>query len=282
MVLQYLYPATVLLYWSGAHAFAVLAGWYVPRDDRQPRRRTLLCLLAFQTATYLAQLVLEGCFASSMSASMPQSQRPLFAILDQNREGMTVSLAACMLVFGLQLATQLDSTSAFGSDVWASWVIASVVEPGLHAASWAARTMNGPLVFRVLDLMLAALRYGVIICALVIYWKARPAASREGLPGDEERRRLLPHDTLQPPMASLSAASGLRTLLVRRYGSQASSPSNSGDDQDRPETFFNRAEHVRRSGLERRLVEEGNWLAYARRLLVRCPACRHIWSQSAD
>jgi hypothetical protein len=249
--LRYAYPAIVFLYYILATSAAVCTLQTRSAGHKHNRLRLILSLLLLAVSTYLLQLVtlLVRCL---IFKSIIPSQDTI------------ISLLSCVLVYGVQFAGLADSEKPVWYPYVGSLWIALLAEPiieTLAVLTWAPASMT---YVQLLDVATVATRYLAFLTILVIYYGLPRSSAREN--GSEaEQQALIPKEDGQRQAGPLA---GVQSLDADGYGSV---PDDSADDArstESPESEWERRNREAREQMEKRLAEQGSWLAYARSFMV--------------
>lgn len=267
VVLHYVFPASVFLYWTSASAVAVVTLDTTRAKLRppHPRRGLLVALVAVAVGSYVAEVAL-----SLADASMAAGGGGGGFLL---QEDTAISLMACVLVFGLQLAALLDEPTPAWPPYWGSWLLALALEPLMFVATAAARTGSSSsrgrtrpvsLLDRVNDAV-AVFRFAVLSLLVWAYYSVQGAPQDElptRRPGDCERLPLI-------PKSGADEAAATQGPECREVGRPIYGATVGRVDPDEPlATSIERADREARAEMERRLLDEGSWLAYGRNFMV--------------
>jgi hypothetical protein len=167
-----------------------------------------------------------------------------------------VSLLACFLAFSLQYVVLQESEQAVWYPYLGSWLLSLAFEPAITALSMSTARFDGPPHFEFTEYVIVSLRYLVLLCMVGTYC-ARWYASRTPPPSSDEERQSLLH-----PASADGSSSG---------DSEASYGSTLQGDQTQtvsPEYPWEERERKARERMEKKLLEEGNWLTYVKRFRV--------------
>jgi hypothetical protein len=251
--LHYIYPAVIFVYFLSSATVAVctLQSTKAALDEKSKpsRRRLISVLLLLFVCTYIAQTI------SLVTLSIVRHEIA-------GTDDAVINILACVLVFGIQYASLLDSEHPVWHPYYGSWLLALVFEPLIAVLSFMTGQFKGISYFDVASICIIALRILLLVTTLGTYF-ARYAASFHSASSDKERQPLLPTAT-----AGRLGSSGGQPGAS--YGSTSQAQQNQNES---PEYIWEERERKAREKMEKRLQEEGNWLTYAKRFLVGFPPC---------
>lgn len=254
----YLYPAAVFVYFvvASTHSVCTLQSLKVAKPDK-PKAGwlSLQSLLLVFASTYLAQLV------SILVFSVLQG-----SWIEGEDDNLIVSLLACFLVFSLQNVSLRDAEEEVWYPYVGSWLLALALEPALAALSFLTGRIKGPAHFNVVWIVVLAVRYVVLVSMVSLYFAQR-YASRAPPSSDEERQSLLPRANSTDRLGS----SGSSENSENSYGSTLEEGQEGQEGQEQtgtPEYPWEERERKAREQMEKRLLEQGNWLTYVKRFKV--------------
>lgn len=256
--LHYAYPAVIFLYYMLTTSVAVCTLQTRSSGYKHKRKRVIILLLLFAVSTYLVQIGILVVQSLVFKSVLPS-------------QDTIIGLLSCILVYGVQF------TGLAGSEkpVWYPYVgslwIALLAEPSVEALSLLTRTPISLTYVQFLDIATVAARYLAFLSVLVVYYGLGcSSVPEEG--SEAERQSLIPKEDGQrgdyPP-------TGVQSLDSDGYGSVPAESTAGTQSTDSPEPVWERRRREARERMEKRLEEEGNWLAYARRFMVRLCAVLH-------
>lgn len=250
VVLHYLYPAAVLIYF-GIASVVVLCQVQTAKEPAQPRKnrpglRTVWALSALFILTYVGQL------AAIITHAILSRTWP-------TQDDVVICRLSCILVFGI-LLVQYDAESAASYPFVGSCALALLFEVTLVALS----AGNGdfleftPLEIIDVALIIARVLLFVILIGLFTFAKTNPLGT------DEEQQSLLPKDTV--------ASSGSSTHTQESgYGSTSQAEEAT---EETPEYNWERREREAKEAMKKRLEEGGTWIEYVKGFKILFP---YVW-----
>ena len=252
--LRYAYPAIIFIYYVLTTSVAVCTLQTRSAGSRHNRMRLILSLLLLAASTYLLQLM----------TLVVQSLVSRWIIPSQDT---IIGLLSCILVYGVEFAVLVGSDRPVWYPYIGSLWIALLVEPTIQTTALLTRRNPGALTyFDFLDIGTAAVRYLAFLTILVAYHLLPCSSVREDGTEDERQSLLLPKEDGQRQAVSPNGAQGLDT---HGYGSDPQDSTDETQSTDNPESEWERQNRGGREQMEKRLVEEGDWLAYAKSFMVR-------------
>lgn len=250
--LHYIYPATVFLYYMLTTSVAVCTLQMRSSGYKHKRLRLILLLLLFAVSTYLIQIVILVVQYRAFKSISPS-------------QDTIISLLSSILVYGVEFAGLAGSEKPVWYPYIGSIWIALLAEPTVQALVVLTRIPGSLTYLRFLDIATVAARYLAFLSILIAYYGLRCNSLPEN--GSEaERQSLMPKEDGQrghyPPAVA-------QCLDTDGYGSIPADSAAETQSTDSSEPVWERRSREAREHMEKRLAEEGNWLAYARRFMVR-------------
>lgn len=250
MVLHYLYPTTIFLYFAISSLVSVftLQNRSVSKrtNAAQPSRLATLGLLGLFVSAHVAQLIII------LSISAAGKAWPA-------HDDIVVGHLSCILIFGLQLSRLYDNPQPLWYPFHGSWILALPFEALIGVSGWfSSNSREAPSVLAVVGAGLVSLRC-VLLGALLSLLCC--CARRTAPVADEERQSLLNKDNSAKNGTSQKGSQNGQSP----YGSTTQSD-DSSDDQ--PELPWEQQRRKAREAMEKRLEADGNWLNYAKDFLV--------------
>ena len=126
LALHYIYPAIAFVYFlisTGISTLTSQSRQQTSRASLQGHRPLLTGLLALCVCTYVAQIVSET-VASAISGTLI------------GNEDEAICIFSCVLVFGIQYVSLLDSKPSVWYPYYGCWVVALVFEPAIGVLSF--------------------------------------------------------------------------------------------------------------------------------------------------
>ncbi|KAG4220850.1 hypothetical protein PC116_g30671, partial [Phytophthora cactorum] len=190
-----------------------------------------------------------------------------------------IGLLSCILIFGIQQNSLGDGSDTVWYPFYGSWLIAFVLEPFNAALLFIAA--SGPIVttpttgdnsatFLRLDASIVIARCILALGTLLAYFVWREDGIDED--DDEERAPLLPKPGQRANGVDTSADSGYGTNS-EGTNTEATNTETANSPRD-VESPWERQQRISREKIEKRLKNEGSWIAYAKGFLIFFP---YIW-----
>lgn len=264
--LHYVYPLVVFLYFAVTSAVAVCTLQTSEAAKAvHVRRNTIFYLLLFSIATYVAQIILK-----------------VIEIVSWGRwpsQDTIIGLLSCVLIFGIQQNSLANHTGSVWYPFYGSWLIALVLEPVHAALLFIAAREQIPVdpiphdklpLFLQLDASIVILRCVIVLAAILAYFLWRQSVI--GSDDDEERAPLIPKPNQRSNGADTSGDSGYGTNSDAT-NTEATNTETANSPSD-PESPWERQERISREKIEKRLQNEGSWIAYVKGFFIFVP---YIW-----
>ncbi|KAI8666076.1 hypothetical protein NCS57_00831200 [Fusarium keratoplasticum] len=256
VVLYYIYPATVFLYFivSSLVSACTVAASKKSENGKQnrPSRTTTLVLSLLCILTFVAQLAVVGTEAF-LAREWP------------TQDHIIIGHLSCILVFGIHLSRCLDLEDDPSYPFVGSWLLGLVFDVIILALSAGLGLLLQPNVFSIIDTAVVALRC-LSFLLLVALFTLSPSLKPSS---DEERQPLLPKDTTTSP----SSPTGLSQHSQESgYGSTLQAEEE--DTEETPEYNWERREREAKEAMKKRLEEGGNWFEYAKGFKILFP---YVW-----
>ncbi|KAI2617599.1 hypothetical protein GGS26DRAFT_585178 [Hypomontagnella submonticulosa] len=264
--LHYVYPLVVFLYFAITSAIAICTLQAPdPAKSTHVRRKVIYYLLACFISTFVAQVVLKVIEVAVWGRWPSQDT--------------IIGLLSCILIFGIEQNSLGNDSDTVWYPFYGSWLIALALEPVnavllfLTARDPIATTPtfsdNSPLFLR-LDASLVIARCVIALSAVLAYFLWRESGI--DMDDDEERAPLIPKPDQRLPGADTSADSGYGTNSEgTNTDATNTETANSPRDVESP---WERQQRISREKIEKRLKNEGSWIAYAKGFLIFFP---YIW-----
>ncbi|KAI0838843.1 hypothetical protein F5Y06DRAFT_33609 [Hypoxylon sp. FL0890] len=264
--LHYVYPLVVFLYFVVTSAIAVCT-LQTSDSAKLPhvRSKAIYYILLFFIVTFVAQVILK--VVEIVAWGRWPSQDTIIGLL------------SCILIFGTEQNSLGNESGTVWYPYYGSWLIALALEPVNAAllfidASDPVVTIpiasdKSPLFLR-LDAFIVILRCILALGAVLAYflWKD----SGIDIDEDEERAPLIPKPNGRLNGADTSADSGYGTNSEGTNTETTNTETaNSPKDVESP---WERQQRISREKIEKRLKNEGSWIAYAKGFLIFFP---YIW-----
>jgi ABC transporter transmembrane region/ABC transporter len=247
--LYYLYPAAVFVYFVVAetHSVFTLQSLKAAKNEKEKRfpHRPLSILFLLFVLTYIIEFLSFGAFCIS--------QRRWIEIDDN----VAIGLISCFLVFALQYASFKESDQPVCYPYYASWLLALTFEPAVATLAILTNQFKNPPYLERTVIAISALRY-LLLILLTGYYFAHQFTSRASPSSDEERQSLLPE-----------VATACRRGSQGSYGSTLQEEGVEQEQNESLEYPWEERERKAREQMEKKLLEEGNWLTYVKRFKVR-------------
>ncbi|KAI1480178.1 hypothetical protein F4774DRAFT_418461 [Daldinia eschscholtzii] len=264
--LHYIYPLVVFLYFAVTSAVAICT--LQTSDSKKSthvRRKVIYYLLCCFISTFVVQFILK-----------------IIEIIVWGRwpsQDTVIGLLSCILIFGIQQNSLGDGSDTVWYPFYGSWLIAFVLEPFNAALLFIAA--SGPIVttpttgdnsatFLRLDASIVIARCILALGALLAYFVWREDGIDED--DDEERAPLLPKPGQRANGVDTSADSGYGTNS-EGTNTEATNTETANSPRD-VESPWERQQRISREKIEKRLKNEGSWIAYAKGFLIFFP---YIW-----
>ncbi|KAI1383067.1 uncharacterized protein F4822DRAFT_440762 [Hypoxylon trugodes] len=264
--LHYAYPLVVFLYFAITSTVAVCT---LQTSDKAKsthvRRKVIYYILLCFIATFIAQVIIKA----------------IEVILWRRwpTQDTIISLLSCVLIFGIEQNSLRNDSDTVWYPFYGSWLIAVALEPVnasllFIVASNPTATIpinydNWPLFVRI-DASFAVVRCVAALSAILAYFLWRES----GIDGDEDEERapLIPKPNQRSNGADTSGDSGYGTNTEgTNTDATNTETANSPSDLESP---WERQQRISREKIEKRLKNEGNWIAYAKGFLIFFP---YIW-----
>ncbi|KAI0389028.1 hypothetical protein F5Y17DRAFT_158252 [Xylariaceae sp. FL0594] len=264
-VLHYVYPVVIFVYFVVSSTVVLCTVQNSAAKPSPVRTKIIWYSLLFFLALYGIQ-VLSKIIEVSVWSRWPS-------------QSTIIGMLSCILVFGVQQTSMGDATEIVWYPYYGSWLISSLFELALgvlqfviaHGVS-AIRfhdevELESPLFIRV-DAILSIIRF-VLMLALVLAHLSSGRACVEV--SDEERSPLLSkpaHGT--GTSGGSDSGYGTNSDTINTDGANTQTASSTTD----PESPWERQQRLMRENMEKRLQEEGSWIAYVKGFMVFFP---YIW-----
>ncbi|KAI0186050.1 hypothetical protein EV127DRAFT_188838 [Xylaria flabelliformis] len=265
--LHYVYPLAVFVYYV-VSSTVVLCTLQNPSTKTPPiRLKAIWYSLLFFIGLYGVQIVLKLI--------------EIFAWSRWPAQSTIIGLLSCVLIFGVQQNSIGDAVEIVWYPYYGSWLMASLFEPAIaviqfliaHEASTvhldAHPEFELPTIIR-LDAAISVIRFAVLLSVILIYFSAHRYTKAESC--DEERSPLLAKSDQRSSNGNGSADSGYGTNS-EATNTDATNTETANSPTD-PESPWERQQRLLREKMEKRLKEEGSWIAYIKGFLVFFP---YIW-----
>ncbi|KAI1774993.1 hypothetical protein F4818DRAFT_448631 [Hypoxylon cercidicola] len=263
--LHYVYPFVVFLYFAVTSAIAVCTLQTSESAKAiHVRRNAIFYLLLFFIATFVAQIILKV-VEITLWGRWPS-------------QDTVIGLLSGVLIFGIQQNSLANHTGTIWYPFYGSWLIALALEPVNAALLFiAARDLvpTDPIpydnlsLFLQLDASVVILRCVIAIAAVLAYFLWRESVT--DVDDDEERAPLIPKPNPRPN-GDTSGDSGYGTNSDAT-NTEATNTETANSPQD-PESPWERQERISREKIEKRLKNEGSWIAYVKGFIIFIP---YIW-----
>ncbi|KAG5758532.1 hypothetical protein H9Q72_013333 [Fusarium xylarioides] len=235
VILYYLYPALVFIYFFFASLVSACTVHSSGKDERKkkrPSRRLTLVFYLQCILTYTAQLLLLGARAV-LSQSWPTEDHIIIGHL------------ACILAFGIQLSRCLDTDEGPFYPFIGSWLLGLSFDIAITVLTAILGLFSPFDVFSILASVSISIRCLSFISLASLFAVAFSAK----LTSDEEQEPLLPKTTTASPDSPTSQESG--------YGSTLRAEEE--EEEEAPEYSWERREREAKEAMKKRLEEGGNW-----------------------
>ncbi|KAI1318876.1 hypothetical protein F5Y16DRAFT_112012 [Xylariaceae sp. FL0255] len=266
-ILHYVYPLLVFIYFAITSTVVVCA-LHRPSAKTSPQRfkviwSALLLFIAtygFQAGSKVVEIILTEHWP-------PQST--------------IIGLLACILVFGVQQNSIGDLSNIVWYPYYGSWLLASLFEPVMAVISLTlAHNSYGdgqdtflgwePPLFVQLDASFSLIRFAIVLGVLVVYFSSHVPDTADA--SDEERAPLIPKPDQASNNGNGSTDSGYGTSSeVANTESTNTETTTSPTD---PESPWERHQRELREKMEKRLKDEGSWIAYVKGFTLFIP---YVW-----
>lgn len=263
--LHYVYPLVVFLYFAITSAVAVCTLQTSDSDKSvHVRRKAILYLLFLFIALFLAQVILKVVEIAVWSRWPSQDT--------------VIGLLSCILSFGIQQNSLTNYPSTVWYPFYGSWLIALAFEPVIatllfitaHESAANHTHSSDKSLFLELDASIGVVRCIVILITLLAYFIWRDG--KIDVEDDEERAPLIPKPGQRLNGIDTSADSGYGTNSDAT-NTEATNTETANSPSD-PESPWERQERISREKIEKRLKNEGSWIAYVKGFLIFFP---YIW-----
>ncbi|KAI1799713.1 hypothetical protein F4811DRAFT_567807 [Daldinia bambusicola] len=264
--LHYIYPLVVFLYFAITSAVAICT--LQTSDSKKSthvRRKAIYYLLYSFISTFVLQFILK-----------------IIEIIVWGRwpsQDTVIGLLSCILIFGIQQNSLGDGSDTVWYPFFGSWLIALAFEPFNAALLFTAAsepiittpiTGDNSATFLRLDASIVIARSILALAALLAYFVWREDGVDED--DDEERAPLLPKPGQRANGVDTSADSGYGT---NSEGTNTEATNTEAANSPRDvESPWERQQRISREKIEKRLKNEGSWIAYAKGFLIFFP---YIW-----
>ncbi|KAI1371702.1 hypothetical protein F4677DRAFT_288409 [Hypoxylon crocopeplum] len=268
--LHYVYPLIVFLYFE---ITSIVAACTVQTSDSAKsthvRRKTIIGLLYLFIVAFLAQVVLK-----------------VIEIVLWGRwpsQDTIIGLLSCILIFGIEQNSLGDDPCTAWYPFYGSWLIALALEPASAVILFiAARdptaiipisSDNSPLFLRI-DASIVVTRCVIALCALLAYfvWRENEIDDDDE---DEERAPLIPKPSQNGADASADSGYGTNSDATNTDATNTDATNTETANSPREiESPWERQERISRERMEKRLKNEGSWIAYVKGFLIFFP---YIW-----
>ncbi|KAI0850574.1 hypothetical protein F5Y00DRAFT_33403 [Daldinia vernicosa] len=266
VTLHYVYPLVVFLYFAVTSAIAICT--LQTSDSKKSahvRRKAIYCLLCCFLCTFVAQFILKV-IEIALWGRWPS-------------QDTVIGLLSCILIFGIEQNSLGDGSDTVWYPFYGSWLIAFVLEPFNAALLFIAAsepivttptTGDNSAAFIRLDASIVIARCILALGALLAYFVWREDGIDDD--DDEERAPLLPKPGQRGNGVDTSADSGYGTNSEgTNTDATNTETANSPRDVESP---WERQQRISREKIEKRLKNEGSWIAYAKGFLIFFP---YIW-----
>ncbi|KAI3332491.1 hypothetical protein HD806DRAFT_546580 [Xylariaceae sp. AK1471] len=266
-ILHYVYPLVVFIYFAVSSS-VVLCALQNPSTKITPIRFSIIwySLLLF-IALYGAQIVLK-----------------IIEILVWSRwpaQSTIIGLLSCILIFGVEQNSIGDAAEIVWYPYYGSWLIASLFEPAIAVLQFiiaqeastihldAHPEVELPTLIR-LDAVISIVRFVIALSILLIHFSSYNHTDTES--SDEERSPLIPKPDQRLSNGNPSTDSGYGTNSEATNTDATNTETASSPAE--PESPWERQQRLLREKMEKRLKNEGSWIAYVKGFMVFFP---YIW-----
>ncbi|OTB05557.1 hypothetical protein M426DRAFT_56873 [Hypoxylon sp. CI-4A] len=264
--LHYVYPLVVFVYFALTSAIAVCT---LQTSDSEKvahvRRKAIRYILFGFLSTFVAEVILK------VVEIIGWGQWP--------SQDAIIGLLSCVLIFGIEQNSLSSDSDTVWYPFYGSWIIALVFEPVNVALLFiAARDPEATIptthekssLFLQLQASIVIVRWVLVLSAILTYftWKQSGIDVEE----DEERAPLIPKPDQRVNGGDTSADSGYGTNS-EGTNTEATNTETANSPRD-IESPWERQQRISREKIEKRLKNEGNWIAYAKGFLIFFP---YIW-----
>ncbi|KAF5967437.1 vacuolar membrane protein HMT1 [Fusarium bulbicola] len=249
VILYYLYPALVFIYFFFASLVSACTVHSLGKDERKkkcPSQRLTLVFYLLCILTYTAQLLLLGT-RTVLSQSWPTEDHIIIGNL------------ACILAFGIQLSRCLDAEEGPFYPFIGSWLLGLSFDIAITVLSAILGLFSPFDVFSILASVTISIRCLSFISLASLF----AVGFSVKLTSDEEQEPLLPKVTTTSPDSPTSQESG--------YGSTLQAEE---EEEEAPEYSWERREREAKEAMKKRLEEGGNWFEYAKGFKILFP---YVW-----
>ncbi|KAK2479752.1 hypothetical protein H9L39_09126 [Fusarium oxysporum f. sp. albedinis] len=254
VILYYLYPALVFIYFFFASLVSACTVHYPDKDERKkkcPNRRLTLVFYLLCILTYTTQLLLLGARA----------------VLSQNwptEDHIIIGHLACILAFGIQLSRCLDTEEGPFYPFIGSWLLGLSFDIAITVLSAISGLFSPFDIFSILASVSISIRCLSFISLASLF----AAGFSVKLKSDEEQEPLLPKVTTTSPDSPTSRESGYGSTL------QAEEEEEEEEEEEAPEYSWERREREAKEAMKKRLEEGGSWFEYAKGFKILFP---YVW-----
>ncbi|KAI0160968.1 hypothetical protein GGR52DRAFT_153961 [Hypoxylon sp. FL1284] len=264
--LHYVYPLVVFLYFAVTSAIAVCT--LQNADSAKAihvRRNVIVYLLLFFISTFIVQVILKVVEITVWGRWPSQDT--------------IIGLLSCVLTFGIQQNSLFNHIGTVWYPFYGSWFIALFLEPVNAALLFIAAREPTPTdsipsdklsLFLQLDASIVILRCVTALATILAYFLWRE--SGVDADDDEERTPLIHKPDQQSNGANRSGDSGYGTNSDAT-NTEATNTETANSPSD-PESPWERQERISREKIEKRLKNEGSWIAYVKGFVIFVP---YIW-----
>ncbi|KAI1100232.1 hypothetical protein F4804DRAFT_348717 [Jackrogersella minutella] len=264
--LHYVYPLVVFIYFAVTSAVAICTlQTSGSAKSTHVRRKVIYYILLCFIGTFVAQGVLKAIEVAAWGRWPSQDT--------------IIGLLSCILIFGIEQNSLGNDSGTVWYPFYGSWIIALALEPVnatllfIVARDPLATTPisfdNLPL-FLQLDASIVIIRCVIALAAILSYFLWRESGI--DIDEDEERAPLIPKPAQRLNGTDASADSGYGTNSEgTNTDATNTETANSPRDVESP---WERQQRISREKIEKRLQNEGSWIAYAKGFLIFFP---YIW-----
>ncbi|KAI1073641.1 hypothetical protein F5B20DRAFT_497752 [Whalleya microplaca] len=270
VTLHYVYPIVVFFYFALASIVAVctLQTSSDSANSTHVRRKTILCLSFLFISSFVVQGILK-----------------ILEIIIWQRwpsQDTTIGLLSCILVFGIEQNSLVNGSGTVWYPFYGSWLLALAFEPinavllfisaqqSTHTVLQPSPIFDESPLFLRLDASIIIIRCVSALSAILVYFLWRK--SDGPVEDDEERAPLVPKPNLRSSDDERSGDSGYGTNSdATNTGTTNTETANSPRD---PESPWERQQRIAQEQMEKRLKNEGSWIAYLKGFFVFFP---YVW-----
>ncbi|KAK5996663.1 Heavy metal tolerance protein [Cladobotryum mycophilum] len=254
VVLSYLYPALVFLYFLSTSLIATCTLQAAKRakcvQEERPSRRIVTLILGVFLFTHLAQIIIVG------------TQAAVHKVPPE--EHIVIHHLSCILVFGILLIRLVESDYVVWYPFRGAWFISFPFEllmTALAAVKVSQVRLGGcGITYFALTATRCASLVVLVVWTCLGFWVGiTPPGS------DQERASLLPKTTGDDSTAPKNTTSP-------GYG--ATQRDDDEESEGSPEYSWERRDREARESMEKRLEEVGNWFEYTKGFMILFP---YVW-----